>query len=297
MRARLIARQAIRPGHPARVMTCSDRRLPGVPAALRARGGRRRRRPALPRVRRRRARVRILGAKLPDTLGPMQAGSISMAPRPSASAWSRSRSADVPGLIVGLVLIAVGSSFLYPSLLLLALHGVPEEERGSVVGTFSAFFDFAGGMSGVVSACSPRSRATAAAFAMVAGVVSSARCSCCARASARAHYTGDARPPRRRRPAPTTRTRGSPGPGNRHDVAARHQRLPAEDRRHPVVPLRAVAPAPADDTVVYTTRHDGDAAWDARAGVPRRARRPGAAATPVAHPHRRRARRATSARR
>ena len=54
------------------------------------------------------------------------------------------------GLVVATVIIAVGSSFLYPSLLLLALRGVPEHQRGSVVGTFSAFFDFATGAAGIV---------------------------------------------------------------------------------------------------------------------------------------------------
>src|SRR5207247_7643903 len=54
------------------------------------------------------------------------------------------------GLVVAAIVIAIGSSFLYPSLLLLALRGVPEHQRGSVVGTFSAFFDFANGVSGLV---------------------------------------------------------------------------------------------------------------------------------------------------
>jgi MFS family permease len=93
--------------------------------------------------------VRLFGARLPDRLGPIRAGSIATGATglglAIAAAWHGS-----VGLVVSAVVIAIGSSFLYPSLLLLALRGVPEHQRGSVVGTFSAFFDFAGGAAGVV---------------------------------------------------------------------------------------------------------------------------------------------------
>ena len=93
--------------------------------------------------------VRIFGARLPDRLGPLRAGTIAMGATTIGlvvvAAWQ-----TTAGLVVGAVVIAVGSSFLYPALLLLALRGVPEGERGSVVGTFSAFFDFAGGAAGVL---------------------------------------------------------------------------------------------------------------------------------------------------
>ncbi len=93
--------------------------------------------------------IRIFGARLPDTLGPMRAGSIAMGATALgltvAAAWH-----STIGVVVAAAVIAVGSSFLYPSLLLLALRGVPESQRGSVVGTFSAFFDFAGGAAGIV---------------------------------------------------------------------------------------------------------------------------------------------------
>jgi MFS family permease len=93
--------------------------------------------------------VRIFGAKLPDRLGPIPAGSIAI----GASAIGLAVLAvwqSTLGLVVATVIVAVGSSFLYPSMLLLVLRGVPEHQRGSVVGTFSAFFDFASGASGIV---------------------------------------------------------------------------------------------------------------------------------------------------
>jgi MFS family permease len=93
--------------------------------------------------------VRLFGAKLPDRLGPIPAGSIAIGATAVGLAvlatWQ-----STAGLVVATVIVAVGSSFLYPSMLLLVLRGVPERNRGSVVGTFSAFFDFASGASGIV---------------------------------------------------------------------------------------------------------------------------------------------------
>lgn len=132
--------------------------------------------------------VRLLGARLPDILGPKRAGSISMGAA-FVGLVVVAALHNVPGLLAGIVLIAIGSSFLYPSLMLLALHGIPEEERGSVVGTFSAFFDFAGGMSGVVVGVLAALTSYRGAFAMVAGVVFAALLMLRA-GFGQGHYTG-----------------------------------------------------------------------------------------------------------
>jgi hypothetical protein len=53
------------------------------------------------------------------------------------------------------------------------LRGVPENQRGSVVGTFSAFFDFAAGASGIVLGGLAAASSYAGAFAgsaVLAGV-------------------------------------------------------------------------------------------------------------------------------
>jgi predicted MFS family arabinose efflux permease len=84
--------------------------------------------------------VRIVGARLPDTLGPLRAGSLATAFGAAGlgvmAAWG-----GAAGLYAGTILFSAGMSLLYPSLLLLALTGVPDSERASVVGTFSSFFD------------------------------------------------------------------------------------------------------------------------------------------------------------
>src|SRR4029078_12855071 len=62
--------------------------------------------------------VRIFGAKLPDRLGPVPAGSIALGATAVGlgvlAVWQ-----STVGLVIATVIIAVGSSFLYPSMLLL----------------------------------------------------------------------------------------------------------------------------------------------------------------------------------
>jgi MFS family permease len=116
--------------------------------------------------------VRLLGAKLPDRLGPLRAGTIAIGATTVGLATLGVWQSTV-GLVVATVIVAVGSSFLYPSMLLLVLRGVPEQKRGSVVGTFSAFFDFAGGASGIVLGALAAASSYAGAFlgaAVLAGV-------------------------------------------------------------------------------------------------------------------------------
>ncbi|MET0628863.1 MAG: MFS transporter [Acidimicrobiia bacterium] len=120
--------------------------------------------------------VRIFGARLPDRLGPVRAGSIASSTTAVAlgtiALWH-----SATGVYVGAILLAVGAAFGYPAFLVLALRDVPESQRGSVVGTFSAFFDFASGtagllLGGIAAATNYRGAfATAAVFALAAFVL------------------------------------------------------------------------------------------------------------------------------
>lgn len=93
--------------------------------------------------------VRVFGARLPDRLGPVWGGTIATAATASGllvvATWH-----SALGVFVGTVGIALGSAFGYPAFLLMALRDIPESQRGSVVGTFSAFFDFANGTAGPI---------------------------------------------------------------------------------------------------------------------------------------------------
>ncbi len=89
--------------------------------------------------------VRIFGARLPDQLGGRTTASLALALITvgigTVAVWQ-----TVPGLVVGTIVFAAGMSLMYPALLLLALHGVSDAERASVVGTFSTFFDASQGL-------------------------------------------------------------------------------------------------------------------------------------------------------
>jgi len=119
--------------------------------------------------------VRIFGARVPDQLGGRLTASLALALIATGTGlmalWS-----TVAGLVVGTVVFASGMSLMYPALLLLALHGVSDGERASVVGTFSSFFDASQGLGaficGVVVAIagSDRGAFTAGALCALAGL-------------------------------------------------------------------------------------------------------------------------------
>jgi MFS family permease len=93
--------------------------------------------------------VRILGARLPDFLGGRWAATIAL----SGAAIGLALIAGWPtvgGLVAGTAVFAAGMSLLYPALMLLALSAVPDHERGSVVGTFSSFFDLSQGLGALI---------------------------------------------------------------------------------------------------------------------------------------------------
>jgi MFS family permease len=93
--------------------------------------------------------VRIAGAKLPDRLGSRRAGSLALiggaAGLAVMAAWN-----SVAGLILGTILFAGGMSLMYPAMLTLALTGIDDSQRASVVGTVSTFFDLSQGLGALI---------------------------------------------------------------------------------------------------------------------------------------------------
>lgn len=94
--------------------------------------------------------VRLVGARIPDRLGARNAGGVALACTGSgiviAAAWP-----SAVGLIGGTVILACGMSLLYPAMLVLALDGIADTERASVVGTFSSFFDASAGLGAIIA--------------------------------------------------------------------------------------------------------------------------------------------------
>jgi MFS family permease len=92
--------------------------------------------------------VRGFGAQLPDRLGPRfsaRAALITSAVGLALIAlW-----AEPVGLFAGTVIFALGQALAFPALMTIAIRGAPSSERGSVVGTFTAFFDLAYGVGAI----------------------------------------------------------------------------------------------------------------------------------------------------
>jgi MFS family permease len=119
--------------------------------------------------------VRIVGARLPDRLGGANTGTLALIIVALGigliAAWP-----TVPGLVAGTIVFAAGMSLMYPALLLLALEGVSDADRASVVGTFSSFFDASQGLGAficgaVVAFAGDRGAFTTGAVCALGGLV------------------------------------------------------------------------------------------------------------------------------
>ena len=89
--------------------------------------------------------VRIFGARIPDRLGLKPLASTALAANCVAAivlvVW-----AEPGGVWVSAAIFAVGGSLLFPALFAFVIGEVSDNERSRAVGTFSIFFDLAGGV-------------------------------------------------------------------------------------------------------------------------------------------------------
>jgi len=89
---------------------------------------------------------RSVGARIPDRFGPLRTARFALFFTPVGLAimafW-----ATIPGLFTGAIVMAVGQALAFPALMSVAVNNAPANERGAVMGTFTAFFDlsFGGG--------------------------------------------------------------------------------------------------------------------------------------------------------
>ncbi len=84
--------------------------------------------------------LRLVGAKVPERIGLARATSIALAGLVAGLA-TLAAVPGVAGVFIATVLIAIGVSFNYPSLMAIAVNSVPERERIRVISTFTMFFE------------------------------------------------------------------------------------------------------------------------------------------------------------
>ena len=93
--------------------------------------------------------LRVLGRKLPDTMGTKRTATIALIGASAGMAVMGTFVTPV-GLYTGVVIMALGGSLLYPSLMLAAVDGVPPNERARAVSTFTMFFELSAGIGGPI---------------------------------------------------------------------------------------------------------------------------------------------------
>lgn len=107
--------------------------------------------------------MRVVGSKLPDRFGTLRMSTISLIGQAAGMAvmgfW-----ASQAGLFAGAVVLAIGGSFLYPTLLTAAVYGVADNERARATSTFTLAFELSSGLGGPALGIAAALAGTRAAF-------------------------------------------------------------------------------------------------------------------------------------
>ena len=113
--------------------------------------------------------TRVFFGRVPDILGPVRVASwalvLTVAATVLLALW-----ASPLGFFVGAGLVALGLSLQSPSLMVVAVDGVSDRERGSAMATYTAFFDLANALIGPVMGLLVTWSGYRLAFLVAAGV-------------------------------------------------------------------------------------------------------------------------------
>jgi predicted MFS family arabinose efflux permease len=107
--------------------------------------------------------MRVIGSKLPDRFGTLRTATVSLVGQ-AAGMFVMGFWASQYGLFAGAAVLAIGGSFLYPTLLTAAIYGVADNERARAVSTFSLAFELSAGFGGPILGLSAAVWGTQAAF-------------------------------------------------------------------------------------------------------------------------------------
>jgi MFS family permease len=107
--------------------------------------------------------MRMLGSRLPDQFGTLRTSAVALVGQ-AAGMLVMGLWASQFGLYVGAAVLAVGGSFLYPTLLTAAVHEVPDNERARATSTFTLAFELSAGLGGPLLGVAAALTDTRAAF-------------------------------------------------------------------------------------------------------------------------------------
>ena len=93
--------------------------------------------------------LRILLARLPDRLGPQRTSTMSYVCS-ATGLWIIAFWSQIPGVFIGTAILAMGQTFLFPALFVMAVQSAPANKRSQAIGTFSIAFDLAVGLGGLI---------------------------------------------------------------------------------------------------------------------------------------------------
>lgn len=93
--------------------------------------------------------VRIVGSRLPDTLGPRRGPVLALALQTAGLITIGVWAAPI-GLYAATAVYATGVSLLYPALFPAVVDAAPEAERGHAIATFTLFFDLSQGFGALI---------------------------------------------------------------------------------------------------------------------------------------------------
>jgi MFS family permease len=93
--------------------------------------------------------ARLVFGKVPDLIGPIRSDTIALV-LTAAGAVIAAGWAAVPGIYAAAAVLAAGMSLQTPSLIPVAVYGVPDHERASAMATFTMFMDLSVALTGPV---------------------------------------------------------------------------------------------------------------------------------------------------
>ena len=93
--------------------------------------------------------LRLFGARVPERIGLARSAAAALCAIGTGLVLLAAID-SLAGLLAGTVVLGIGISLLYPSLMAITVNSVPDSERAAVVATFTMFFEVGGAVGGLL---------------------------------------------------------------------------------------------------------------------------------------------------